>query len=116
MIALSDMASQAIHVRAFVTAQGYAVGPAVIYQDNMSCMALMKKGGPCSERSRHISIREFWLKERIDKGDARLEHLGTAKMHANVLTKSVVGEQFAVERQGLTNWESDSREVRGCVM
>ena len=42
--------------------------------------------------------------------------MGTAKMHANVLTKSVVGEQFAVERQGLTNWESDSREVRGCVM
>ena len=116
LIALSDMASQAIHVRAFVTAQGYQVGPAVIYQDNMSCMALMKKGGPCSERSRHISIREFWLKERIDRGDARLEHLGTAKMHANVLTKSVVGEQFAVERQGLTNWESDSREVRGCVM
>ena len=38
----SSRASQAIHLRNFVIAQGYEVGPAVIYQDNLSCMALMK--------------------------------------------------------------------------
>ena len=110
LVALSDMASQAIHVRGFVSEQGHPMGPAVIHQDNMSCMALMKKGGPCSERSRHIAIRRFWLKERSDLGEVKLEHLGTAEMYANVLTKPVVGEQFLTERQGLTNWESDSRK------
>jgi hypothetical protein len=109
LVALSDMASQAIHVRGFVSEQGHAVGPAVIYQDNLSCMALMKKGGPCSERSRHISIRRFWVKERADLNEVSVEHLSTTKMHANVLTKSVVGEQFVTERQGLTNWELGSR-------
>lgn len=104
LVALSDMASQVIHVRNFVIAQGYAVGPAVIYQDNLSCMALMNKGGPCSERTRHIAIREFWLKERIDNGDVKTVHKGTAEMYANVVTKAVVGEQFEVERKGLTNW------------
>ena len=42
------------NLRNFVIAQGYDVGPAIIFQDNMSCMALMKRGGPGSERSRHI--------------------------------------------------------------
>jgi hypothetical protein len=109
LVALSDMASQAIHVREFVSEQGHAVGPAVIYQDNLSYMALMKKGGPCSERLRHISIRRFWVKERADLNEVSVEHLSTTKMHTNVLTKSVVGEQFVTERQGLTNWEPGSR-------
>ena len=67
---LSDTASQAIHLLNFIIAQGYETGPAVIYQDNLSCMALIKRGGPGSERSRHINIR------------------------ANVLTKPVQGAQF----------------------
>ena len=51
LVELSDTASQAIHLINFVIAQGYKIGPALIYQDNMSCMALMKRGGPGSERS-----------------------------------------------------------------
>ena len=101
---LSDTASQAIHLRNFVIAQGYEVGPAVIYQDNMSCMALMKRGGPGSERSRHISIRHFWLAEKVASGEVVIEQLRTDKMFANILTKPVQGAQFVKEREGLTNW------------
>ena len=36
LVALSDMASQTIHDRGFVLAQGHTVGPVVIYQDNIS--------------------------------------------------------------------------------
>ena len=76
----------------------------MLYQDNLSCMALMKRGGPCSERSRHINIRHFWLKERVDDGEVIIEHLSTQKMFANILTKPVQGQQFIDERRGLTNW------------
>ena len=68
-------------------------------------MALMKKGAPCSDRSRHINIRHFWIKERIDDHEVIIEHLGTEKMFANILTKPVQGAQFIRERHGLTNWE-----------
>ena len=61
LVALSDSVSQSIHMRNFLIAQGYAMGPVSVYQDNMSCMAIVKKGGPCLERSRHINIRYFWL-------------------------------------------------------
>jgi hypothetical protein len=105
LVALSDTASQAIHLRNFVIAQGYEIGPAIIYQDNLSCMALMKKGGPCSDRSRHINIRHFWVKERIDGHEVIVQHLGTIDMFANLLTKPVQGSQFIRERHALTNWE-----------
>jgi hypothetical protein len=105
LIALSDTASQAIFLRNFVEAQGYDVGPAVLYQDNMSTMALIKRGGPASERSRHINIRHFWVAERVEAGEVRIEYLPTGDMVANLLTKPVQGAQFVKERFLLTNWE-----------
>jgi hypothetical protein len=104
LVALSDCASQALHLRSFLSAQGYKMEPAVLYQDNMSCMALVRRGGPGSERSRHINIRYFWVQERVNSGEAEVVHLGTAKMFANALTKSTQGAQFVRERAELTNW------------
>lgn len=109
LVGLSDTASQAIHLRSFIVAQGYEIGPVIVYQDNMSCMALVKRGGPTSERSRHIDIRYFWLKERVDIKEVVIEHLGTERMIANVLTKPVQGAQFERERCGLTGWTGGKR-------
>ena len=67
-------------------------------------MALMKRGGPTSERSRHIQIRHFWIAERVADKEVVLEHLSTEDMVANALTKPVQGAQFLKERSGLTNW------------
>ncbi len=64
----------------------------IIYQDNLSCMAIMEKRGPTSERSRHINIRYFWLCERIKLGEVKLVHRATALMYANVLTKPLQGK------------------------
>ena len=105
LVALSDTASRALHLRNFIIEQGYDVGPAVIYQDNMSTLALIKRGRPGAEGSRHIAIRHFWLKERVDSLEVSLEHLGSAKMgSANMLSKPVQGLQFEQDRDMLTNW------------
>ena len=84
--------------------QGYDQGPVMIYQNNLSFMSLVKRGGPGSERSRHINIRYFWVAERVAAGEVIVEHLGTHLMFANALTKRVQGVQFVRERHGLTNW------------
>jgi len=105
LVGLSDSVSQALHMRNFLVAQGYVIGPIIIHQDNMSCMALIKKGGPCSERSRHISIRYFWLCSKLESGEAIVVHLRTEMMFANVLTKPVQGSAFVNERGMLTNWK-----------
>jgi hypothetical protein len=109
LVATSDNVAQAIHLRNFVIEQGYDLGPLILYQDNLSCMALMKRGGPSSDRSRHINIRFFWISERIAMGEVRPVHLGTKQMWVNVLTKPVQGAQFRVERAGLTGWRDHAQ-------
>ena len=52
-------------------AQGHPCEPVTIHQDNMSCIALIDQGRSAAERTRHISIKYFWLKERVDMGEAR---------------------------------------------
>ncbi len=52
LVGLSDSVAHAIQLRNFAMGQGYDQGPVVIFQDNLSCMALVKRGGPRSERSR----------------------------------------------------------------
>ena len=70
-------------------------------------MSLIERGRSAGERTRHISIKYFWLKERVDTGEARVVHLGTKDMYANLLTKPLQGAQFKLERYGITGWIDD---------
>jgi hypothetical protein len=79
-------------MRNFLACQGYDQSVAILYQDNMSCLALVKRGQPGADGSRHINIRRFWLKEREDCSEVQTIHLGTKLMFANCLTKPVQGE------------------------
>ena len=106
LIALSDSANQGLHLRNFLLDQGYDMGPVIIYQDNTSCMALVDRGRSGAERTRHISIRYFWIKERVQTGEAIVIHKGTKEMYANVLTKPLQGAQFLYERNCLTGWNT----------
>ena len=102
--ALSDSTNQLLHLRRFLLAQGHPQGPATIYQDNMSCMALQDKGRSTSKRTRHINIRYFWTKKQCDNGEIAIVHRATELMGAaNVMTKPIQGTQFQNERYQLTN-------------
>ena len=104
LVGLSDSANQALHIRNFLILQGYKMPPVTVYQDNLSSMALIARGRSGAERTRHIAIRYFWTKERVDTGELRVEHKGTKEMYANVLTKPLQGSQFVYERECLTGW------------
>jgi hypothetical protein len=95
LIGLSDSASQIIWTRDFLIGQGYKVDAATIFQDNLSTMALVKNGQSNSERSRHINIRYFFVKDRVDQGEVRIEYKPTGEMIADVLTKPLQGSLFA---------------------
>ena len=104
LIGLSDSANQGIHTRMFLVNQGYTMGPVTVYQDNMSCMALIDRGRSGAEKTRHIGIRYFWVKERVTTGEVTLVHKGTKEMYANILTKPLQGGQFVYEKECLTGW------------
>lgn len=105
LVALSDSANQGLYIRNFLISQGYTMEPVIIYQDNMSCMALAERGRSGAERTRHIGIRNFWIRERVETGEAIIVHKGTREMYANLLTKPLQGAQFVYERGCLTGWD-----------
>ena len=80
LVGLSDSANQGLFLRNFLTLQGYKMPAVTVYQDNMSCMALLARGRSGGERARHISIRYFWMKDRVDRGEAEIVHKGTAEL------------------------------------
>jgi hypothetical protein len=105
LIGLSDSFTQAIWTRDFLIEQGYQVGPATIYQDNKSTIALAEKGRSTSDRTRHIHIRYYFVKDRIDSKEVRIEYMQTGLMLADLLTKPLQGELFRRLRNQLLNWD-----------
>ena len=95
LIGLSDSASQVIWTRDFLIGQGYQINAATIFQDNMSTMAMVKRGQSNSERSRHINIRYFFVKDRVEQGDVKIEYKPTGEMIADILTKPLQGSLLA---------------------
>jgi hypothetical protein len=83
------------------------MGPATLYQDNTSAMKLAEKGMSTSERTRHVNIRYFFVKDRIDSGEIKLEYKPTKMMIADILTKPLQGEHFRRLRAELLNWYED---------
>ena len=85
--------------------------PVTVYQDNTSTMALLGRGKPGAERTRHIDIRHFWIADRVKAKEAVIVHLGTKEMYANILTKPLQGAQFVYERLCLTGWSDETAKV-----
>ena len=56
----------------------------------------MEKNGQnsCTGNSRHKHIRYFFVKDRIDKGEMRVEYCPTHLMLAGFFTKLLMGELF----------------------
>jgi hypothetical protein len=103
LVALSDASNQILFIRNLLISQGYDTGPAIIYQDNLSTIQLIKNGCSNSERTRHVDIRFFFLHDRQLKGDVILKYMRTEDMIADILTKPLQGDLFNRLRRQLLN-------------
>ena len=103
LIALSDSSGQAIWTRNFLLGQGYKMDAAIVGQDNKSTMTMVDMGRSTSERTRHISIRYFWVKDRVDSNEITLRYVPTNMMVADILTKPLQGDLFRKLRDILLN-------------
>ena len=75
---------------------------------------MMEKNGmkSCGEKSRHIKIRYFFIKDILENEDISLEHCRTEVMLADFLTKPLQGSLFRRMRDiimGITPFPSEER-------
>ena len=101
LVGMSDGTPQVIWTKEFMAGQGYGVQSALMYQDNTSTIALAARGKSRSARTRHIAIRYFFIKDRVESGEIVIEHLGTDQIIADGLTKPLQGDAFRVSRDRL---------------
>jgi hypothetical protein len=108
VVGVDDAMPQVCWTRYFLEAQGYDMQPTLIYQDNKSAMLLEEYGkASSSKRTKHINVRYFFVKDKIEKGEIRLEHCPTEEMWADVHTKPKQGKIFSVFRGVLMGIETD---------
>ena len=105
LVGLSDSTGQILWTRNFLIEQGYNVEAAIVYQDNMSTIALVKNGKSNSERTRHIAIRFFFVADRVASKEIKVEYMQTGEMLADILTKPLQGDLFRKLRDRLLNWQ-----------
>jgi hypothetical protein len=93
LVGISDDLSPALGCKNLMENQGYKV-KLLLHQDNKSAIMLAHKGRSTSNRTRHIAIRYYFVKDRIDKGDVEIVYTNTEEMLADYFTKPLQGELF----------------------
>jgi hypothetical protein len=101
LVGVSDALPQVLWTRMFLEHQGHKMGPARVYQDNMSTIALASKGRSTSSRTRHIGIRYFFVHDKVELGEVEIEYLPTEQMRADIMTKPLQGDLFRRMRDWL---------------
>jgi hypothetical protein len=103
LIGISDGLTQSLWTRNFLEAQGMKVKPVQLWQDNQSTICLARRGKSTSNRTRHVAIRYFFIKDRMDSGEVEISYLPTERMVADFFTKPLQGAVFLQHRAMVMN-------------
>ena len=86
--------------------QNYEIDESIVYQDNVSAIRMERNGrGSSTHNSRHIDIRYFFTKDRVNKKEIDIQYCPTQKMLADFFTKPLQGELFRKFRKVIMGWE-----------
>jgi hypothetical protein len=91
---VSNTLGEGIWCKNYLEAQGEIIAHLIVEQDNMSAIALFKRGHSNSEKTRHINIRHFWIADQVENGIVQIVYTPTAEVTADILTKPLQGPQF----------------------
>ena len=86
-------------------AQRYPTKETMIHQDNLSSITLEKNGkASSSKQTKHIKVRYFFIKDKIDRKEVSVKYCPTEDMWADVLTNPLQGRKFRTMRATFTNY------------
>jgi hypothetical protein len=105
LVALSDATSLAAYELQFMESLGLGIKKAHLYQDNTSTIRIAMNGKSCSDRTKHIKLRYFFVKQYIESGEFEVTHCPTSMMIADLLTKPIQGKQFKILRDKLLGYK-----------
>ena len=102
VVGASDYLPNTIWAKLFLEAQGYEIKENYFAQDNQSAMKLEQNGRKsCGQKSRHIDIRYFFMKDRVETENITIVYCPTEEMLADFFTKPLQGALFQKFRRVL---------------
>jgi hypothetical protein len=69
------------------------------------CIAMIAKGRPENPLTRHINVRFFFVKDRVDAGELEIVYVPTEDLVADIMTKPLQGSRFRALRTKLMGME-----------
>ena len=121
LVAIYNLMPQILWTCYFLQAQGFSVHNNILFQDNQSTMKLSKNGQASSrKRTRHISIRYFFITDRIKSNEVNIEYCPTKFLVGGLYSKPLQGMLFRQFRnftlnivdKKMTTWTIFSRQNR----
>ena len=101
LIALDKSVGYLMAMTYFLEDLGIQVTPVHVYQDNQSAIKLTENGYSSMSKTKHIGIRYFYVKERVDAGDIIIHYKPTEELVADFFTKPLIGNPFYTYRDVL---------------
>jgi len=105
LIACSDSISIIYSIKNIMEFLNMKVDRIIIHQDNQSTIKLINNKHPTTQRSKHIDIRYFFLRDR-NENEFKIKYCPTEDMIADLLTKYINNHQFKKLRNLLINNQS----------
>jgi hypothetical protein len=90
----ADEAGVPLWVNEFLFSIGLRPDCVILREDNTAAIMLHNNGRSNSARTRHMKIREFWLKYHIDEKELKFVWIEGPEQLADALSKPVVGGLF----------------------
>ena len=104
LVGADDMMPQIMWNNYFLDAQGYGLKQTILFQDNRSAILLENNGKmSSSKRTKHVNIRYYFIKDRINKKELSVEYCPTGEMTADYFTKPLQGKLFFKFRKTIMN-------------
>ena len=101
----SDCLPHNIQMMIFLQYQCYHIKNNDLYQDNQNAIRMEENGrNSCTGKSRHIDIRYFFSKDRVDKKEISIKDCSTTKILADFFTKPLQCNLFQFFRNILMGY------------
>jgi hypothetical protein len=122
LLALNQATDEVLYLRNLLTELGFPPdGPTTIFQDNQSAITMALKGELGTKRTKHFTIRHYFVTEHIQAKSIALLYQPGTQIGADGLTKPLPGPKFSRWAQRLLQTEHpippdhfpDSSELAG---
>jgi hypothetical protein len=97
-IAACEACTEAIWLRKLISGLfDQVLDSTVIYCDNQTCMRLLEHP-VFHDRSKHIEHKYYFIRDKVQEGEVKLQYISTDEQVADILTKPLSRIKFAYLR------------------